>query len=154
MGFDIDDAAVIDMARGWPQIEDIEVMTPTYHGQGPVPRVTLAALLAFAQYCPRLAKLRIVLDASVVSVPRAYVCTPQSTLVWLDVGYSRVLAAPPVAHFLSVLFPQLSDLPTDHNGERYPGADGMHLEYSQAFHPIWKEVETLLCGGEASIKEL
>ncbi|KAJ7042350.1 hypothetical protein C8F04DRAFT_99048 [Mycena alexandri] len=147
MAFDIDDAVAIDMARAWPRIHDLELMTPAYHAQDPAPRVSLAALLAFAQYCPCLGKLRIVLDASVV--PVAVACT----LTCLDAGYSAILTAPSVANFLSGLFPLLSALYTDHDGERYPGPDGMNLEYSDAFHLIWKQVETLICESDASLEE-
>ncbi|KAJ6472897.1 hypothetical protein C8R47DRAFT_721573 [Mycena vitilis] len=143
MGFDIDDAVVVDMARAWPVIEDLQLMSPAYHPQDPVPRVTLNVLPAFARHCPCLASVRLVLDASVVP-DVTHNCSPQKTLTSLDVGYSAIVSAPPVASYVSSLFPELTHLFTDHDGERYPGPHGLNLTYSDSFHKIWKEAERLL----------
>ncbi|KAJ6564712.1 hypothetical protein B0H19DRAFT_1259129 [Mycena capillaripes] len=64
LGFDLDDAAVEELACSSPQIEVLRLVVGfTTHA----PRTTLACLHSFAQHCPHLRHLTIAFDAT--SVP-------------------------------------------------------------------------------------
>ncbi|KAJ7495524.1 hypothetical protein FB451DRAFT_1121975 [Mycena latifolia] len=142
-GFDLDDGTVIEMARAWPSIERLELVAPAYRADLPNQRVTLAALPVFALHCPHLEFLHILLDASVVPDTAGTPHT-QEALIGMDVGYSTVSNASSVTVFLAAVFPKLSDIRTDHDGDRYPIPSSESLQQSAPFHEIWKEVETSL----------
>ncbi|KAJ6545450.1 hypothetical protein B0H19DRAFT_1380084 [Mycena capillaripes] len=68
VGYDISDATISDMARAWPNIEQLSLgWSPEYYYH--TQRCTLLALVSFARHCPRLREVSIPLDFSSVPVP-------------------------------------------------------------------------------------
>ncbi|KAJ6545448.1 hypothetical protein B0H19DRAFT_1380082 [Mycena capillaripes] len=110
-GYDIDDATVSDMARAWPNIEQLKLRSSETHEHRP--RCTLLALAFLARDCLRLHEVFLTLDAS-TAPPRADGAV-QETLSHLDVGLvdaSPVDAGESVADFIGSLFPNLKELTT------------------------------------------
>ncbi|KAF8149229.1 hypothetical protein K438DRAFT_1988992 [Mycena galopus ATCC 62051] len=112
VGIDLDDTTVTDLARSWPHIEKLEFQS--YYGNA-APRATLRCLEAFPKYCPRLTKLAITFDATVIPIPTSkeadlsLVCLKIENL---DVEASPIVTARPVAKFLTRIFPRLRDIST------------------------------------------
>ncbi|KAJ6578521.1 hypothetical protein B0H19DRAFT_1230183 [Mycena capillaripes] len=107
VGFDLDDAVIVDMARAWPSIQSLELIaSPARHMPS---RVTLEGLYAFAKYCPRLRSLCITFDATVVpdTKENGNVRVAQQALESLDVRLSIVTDPSPVGKFLAAIFPGL-----------------------------------------------
>ncbi|KAJ7471651.1 hypothetical protein B0H11DRAFT_2283037 [Mycena galericulata] len=144
MGFDIDDATVIEMTSAWPRIERLEFVTPAYHAQNPAARLTLNVFPAIARHCPSLSFLQIFLDTSVVPISTVAQPVQQHTLMALDVGHSSISDPLAVASFLSALFLELTTICTDHDGDRYPEIPREILQLSDVSHEKWKEVERSL----------
>ncbi|KAJ7177376.1 hypothetical protein C8R43DRAFT_833152, partial [Mycena crocata] len=94
----------------WPRIEELELIT-TFHSRQPL-LLTLECLRSFASHCPRLEKLRITFDGSVLPTPftNASAFVPQRRLEQLHVDYSSLSAPIPVASFISSLFPNLREV--------------------------------------------
>jgi hypothetical protein len=70
-------------------------------------------LYAFAQHCPALSYLGIILDATGISGLEADASDEracQTTLTHIDLGYSSIAAVTPVAEFLSATFPKLTGI--------------------------------------------
>ncbi|KAJ7612556.1 hypothetical protein FB45DRAFT_843137 [Roridomyces roridus] len=135
VGIDLDDAAVLEMARSWPRIETLQL--DSYRGTSH-PRTTLRCLEAFPQYCHHLTKLCIAFDATVV--PASQNLTLDSLEV-LDVEASPITIAEPVAEFLAGLFPNLVELKT--LAEDYDAED-LFLSAAYGYSDLWKEVASLL----------
>ncbi|KAJ7452672.1 hypothetical protein B0H11DRAFT_2072541 [Mycena galericulata] len=107
VGFDLDDATILDMARSWPHITSLSLVASTTRHM--LSRVTLEGLSAFAQHCPRLYELTITLDATLAprTLPSDETRTNQLCLKCLNLGYSPVGDPGPVAEFLFLIFPNL-----------------------------------------------
>ncbi|KAJ7727603.1 hypothetical protein B0H16DRAFT_1894404, partial [Mycena metata] len=111
LGFDLDDDAVLDLVRTWPQLRScsFEAISPTH-----TPRTTLRCLYYFAQHCRHLHILAIPFDATTVP---SFVLPPgldgQHPLVHIDVEQSPVTdTAIAVAQFLSAVLPRLREITT------------------------------------------
>ncbi|KAJ7488374.1 hypothetical protein FB451DRAFT_1529686 [Mycena latifolia] len=63
LAFELDDATVLDIARAWPRLEDLELNSFCTSIKS---QVTIQGLCSFAQHCPRLAILRMSFGASTV----------------------------------------------------------------------------------------
>ncbi|KAJ7612607.1 hypothetical protein FB45DRAFT_1036829 [Roridomyces roridus] len=143
VGFDLDDATVVDMTRSWPHVESLRLQTCF----GPSsPRTTLCCLKAFAQYCPRLAMLSIPFDATVVpseSQGDFYL----KDLTHLDVDASPISAADPVAQFIARICPRLrhvrSLLDVEHGAEE---REANMVPEASAYDVIWREVASIVQG--------
>ncbi|KAJ7017941.1 hypothetical protein C8F04DRAFT_1243606 [Mycena alexandri] len=107
VGFDLDDATVTDMARSWRHIERLEFQS--YYGT-PAPRTTLQCLEAFSKYCPRLTKLALAFDVTVL--PMSQGDRSLESLESLDVDASPIAEALLVAGFIARIFPSLTDITT------------------------------------------
>jgi hypothetical protein len=135
-GFNLHDGDIFDLAMSWPRLESL------FLGGNHAPsRVTLRALYAFAQHCPALFYLGILLDATGISGLEAdasdeRVC--QTTLTHIDLGYSSIAAATPVAAFLSATFPNLTGIFCAINNQAEPESE------EAAYGDRWEEVERLL----------
>ncbi|KAF8206107.1 hypothetical protein K438DRAFT_1756828 [Mycena galopus ATCC 62051] len=109
VGFDLDDTTIGDLARAWPQIEELCLCaSPHRHVYS---RVTLEGIYAFAEHCPELEELSITLDASIIpqlTVDGGRQRASQEALRRLDVGLSPVSDGRAVGKFLSSVFPELS----------------------------------------------
>ncbi|KAF7351887.1 hypothetical protein MVEN_01150400 [Mycena venus] len=100
-GLDADDDSVGDLARSWPHLRDLSlkaVYPPTHQ------RTTLRCLDTLASHCPDLSQLTISLDAR--QIP-SITGVRQTSLERLEVRYSQISSAQPVAAYLSALFPRL-----------------------------------------------
>ncbi|KAF7347486.1 hypothetical protein MVEN_01504800 [Mycena venus] len=109
VGFALDDAAMVAIARAWPRIEDLRLEAgPSHH----IPsRVTLEGVGAFAQHCPHLQTLYLTFDAS--AVPKAKDdAASQRTLEFLNVALSPITNPRAVAEFLFTIFPTLTYIGT------------------------------------------
>ncbi|KAJ7193243.1 hypothetical protein GGX14DRAFT_593050 [Mycena pura] len=107
VGFDLDDATILVMARSWPRITSLSLVASTTSHMPS--RVTLEGLYAFAQHCPRLYELTITFDATLAprTLPSDETRTNQLCLKCLNLGYSPVGDPGPVAEFLFSIFPHL-----------------------------------------------
>ncbi|KAJ7630218.1 hypothetical protein FB45DRAFT_1150168 [Roridomyces roridus] len=142
VGFDLDDATVVDMARSWPQIESL--MLESCFGSSR-PRTTLRCLEAFAQYCPRLVRLSIAFDATVV--PSSEGDFYLKRLMRLEVDASPISNAGAVAQFLARMCPRLRHVCTlvdkeDEDEEWEANA----VPEAFGYDTIWKEVKSILQG--------
>ncbi|KAJ7020164.1 hypothetical protein C8F04DRAFT_134610 [Mycena alexandri] len=139
-GFDLDDGAVLELARAWPHLEELIlrcVETPT------APHITLKGIRTLAQHCSALRRLHLSLDATIVPSledgPGRRI--RQDTLQHLGVEASAI-GAPimPVAKFLSATFSNLTSISTEYEELLDRGMEGAILTN----HFAWKEVERLL----------
>ncbi|KAJ7488355.1 hypothetical protein FB451DRAFT_1025451 [Mycena latifolia] len=135
LAFELDDATVLDIARAWPRLEDLELNSfcPLIKSQ-----VTIQGLCAFAQHCPRLAILRISFDAS--AVPNleinARTFVPQHSLHTLYPSSSPITAPLPVAKFLSTIFPNLRSIKDD--------LTNASTEANLAYRRRWMKVKSII----------
>ncbi|KAJ7746131.1 hypothetical protein DFH07DRAFT_1038550 [Mycena maculata] len=107
VGFDLDNATILDMARSWPHITIIKLVASTTRHMPT--RVTLEGLYAFAEHCPQLRDLTLTFDATLVSrtPPSDEPRHNQLCLQCLNVECSLVGDPGPVAEFLFSIFPRL-----------------------------------------------
>ncbi|KAF7366143.1 hypothetical protein MVEN_00491200 [Mycena venus] len=147
MGFDLDNAAVEELACAWPQIETLQLsgLYPRH-----APRATLACLQSFSRHCPRLCVLTFAIDATAtpsVPVHPGTRLVQQHTLQKLDIVRSPLGSSTPisVARFLSALFPRLERIRTEREWDENDDEDEL-LEHGDAIrlHRRWKEVQALL----------
>ncbi|KAJ7218206.1 hypothetical protein C8J57DRAFT_1395394 [Mycena rebaudengoi] len=106
VGFDLDDVAMRQIARAWPKIEILHLITAFPSTPLTKTRSTLQCLLSFAQYCPNLRTLNLTLDASIVP-PLGTTSLSQEALTSWNVGYSAISSSRFVSRFISALFPNL-----------------------------------------------
>ncbi|KAJ7753600.1 hypothetical protein DFH07DRAFT_886635 [Mycena maculata] len=147
VGFDIDDTTAWDMARAWPNLTilDLDSATDLHH----LSSMTLHGLRGFAQHCKDLTQLTITFDASVVPPfnNSSETRISQRNLAILNVWKSPIRDAPPVARFLSALFPSLETIQTFKEG-RWDGPpdenDGEETVLEHAHYVQWKQVEVSL----------
>ncbi|KAJ7503284.1 hypothetical protein B0H11DRAFT_1984848, partial [Mycena galericulata] len=139
VGFDLDDAALRDMARAWPRIKSLNLAAVPPHRIRP--RATLESLRAFATHCPRLCTLELTFNATVVPKIRlpGEKGVSQGSLSFLNVAASAIKKSGRVAHFISAIFPGLRVVTTLYE-------DLMDLNLGAArdivtSHNMWKDVE-------------
>lgn len=144
VGFDLDDTAIVAMARAWPQIQYLHLEAgPSRH----IPsRVTLVGLRAFAQHCPRLRTLYLTFDASVI--PKIKHDVSQTTLEYLNVALSPINNPQRVAEFLFAVFPSLKIIGTLHD-DIVEELEELDLEvivepHIAASHSVWKSAQESL----------
>ncbi|KAJ7776890.1 hypothetical protein DFH07DRAFT_936793 [Mycena maculata] len=109
-GFDIDDVVLSDLARAWPHLQELSLATEKHES---TPRATLCGLQALAQHCAKLRTVEITFDAT--NVPPVTTDEPQivqRNLVSLNVAFSPIAAAFPVARYLSGTFVNLKEIET------------------------------------------
>ncbi|KAJ7141944.1 hypothetical protein C8R43DRAFT_1200479 [Mycena crocata] len=113
-GFNFDNPLVDDLARSWPRIESLELLTqyPNW-----LPPATIACLTSFARHCPALWKLGITFNAWKVPADlQSTVVQPvHRSLKYLNVEFSKVDVTRPVSlarvsRFILVLFPELREI--------------------------------------------
>jgi len=108
-GLDLDDESIRGIAMAWPCI------TSLYLGRQHSPndsRATLLGLLSFAQYCPKLQVLSIMIDARMVPAILQEQSVFSDALVELQVLDSPIRHPGPVTAFLSSVFPKLATIVT------------------------------------------
>ncbi|KAJ7454325.1 hypothetical protein B0H11DRAFT_1875330 [Mycena galericulata] len=138
---DLDNATISDLARAWPHIEQLALSS---HYPSTSRRATLQCLHSFAGFCPRLTNLTINFDGT--DLVQGIDChVLQHALTKLNVVFSPISTAMPVAQFISAMFPNLRKVDTargDQGQEDWYGLE--HIEEAIRFHRLWKEVESLL----------
>ncbi|KAJ7612589.1 hypothetical protein FB45DRAFT_1009222 [Roridomyces roridus] len=140
VGVDLDDAIVTDMARSWRHIEKLNI--ESFYGTA-APRTTLRCLDSFAQYCPKLNKLGIVFNATVVPTSNSSFSLP--SLETLDVEASPISNPRPVALYLARIFPGLKTIETlidslDGNIEW----EATVLPEASEYDERWKKVDSMM----------
>ncbi|KAJ7133092.1 hypothetical protein C8R44DRAFT_549147, partial [Mycena epipterygia] len=128
LGFDLDDGAVLELARAWPRLESLHLKSHVEQPRNP----TLGCLQSFAEHCPSLRLLGITLDARQVPAPDHSSATRiiQRSLAILNVDSSPIAAPISVGRYLSGLFPCLRTVRAN-NDEEYDSE-------------VWLEVESML----------
>ncbi|KAJ7189659.1 hypothetical protein GGX14DRAFT_608748 [Mycena pura] len=138
VAFDVCDGTLAEAARAWPRLGSLTLRV--FDGQpnpSLPPRPTLAFLHSFAQYCPRLHSLEIMLDATVLPITHDTSQPPQGQLAALRIGHSPISRPSTVARFLSDLFPNLITI----TRPVYYGATRAEKDIRDR---QWKKVEGLL----------
>ncbi|KAJ6540539.1 hypothetical protein B0H19DRAFT_1077947 [Mycena capillaripes] len=138
-GFGLDDSIVLQMARAWPALRFLNLASFGIDAEEE-PRVTLAAFPVFAQYCPELRSLGILINA--LGIPS----TPSNSLqpavrgpvTMLDVGYAPIGDPAAVASFIFAVFPHVSEIRTG------PSQQVFTREENLQFESRWETVERLL----------
>ncbi|KAK7035702.1 hypothetical protein R3P38DRAFT_2908690 [Favolaschia claudopus] len=111
VGFLIDDATAWDIARAWPKLEYLVLLTRWEAESEDLSGImSIRALAAFAKHCPRLVRLGLTaFDARDVALPvDRDVIESESPLEDLDVGISPLTGPVAVAQFLATIFPNLT----------------------------------------------
>ncbi|KAJ7606354.1 hypothetical protein DFH06DRAFT_243122 [Mycena polygramma] len=111
-GYDLDDAALSDMARASPHLEQLSLWSANPYRS----RCTLLALYFLSQCCPCLERVGMELDATHVPMLPA-MRVRQEALTNLDVACSPVSDAPSVAAFISLLFSNLRKVQCNWNND-------------------------------------
>ncbi|KAJ7116895.1 hypothetical protein C8R44DRAFT_983272 [Mycena epipterygia] len=139
-GFDLDDAAVSDMARAWPCIKSLEL-----RGQNVVrARATLQSLRMLARHCLRLHTFHMTFDSILPpSTDETQEHVSQKSLTSLNVEDSAIYATLPIARFLSGIFPNLKTICTAREHDDDEDDDELEDHGEEIpFHRLWKEVES------------
>ncbi|KAJ6612441.1 hypothetical protein B0H10DRAFT_1952334 [Mycena sp. CBHHK59/15] len=139
VGLDLDDSAVDEIARAWPQVETLYLMGCSHYTEL---CPTLQRLCSFTQHCASLRTLWIAFDASIVPTPRIVVS--QQALTELDVWNSPITTPLPVARFIAANFLNLEYIGSCWNGWDEFDDDDMFL------HDSWDEVDRLVQGDDLS----
>jgi hypothetical protein len=143
VGLDLDDVAAADMARAWPRIMRLQLCASSFKHISP--RMTLRALLAFAQFCPRLWMLELSLDATAVAQWEAR--NPeeerrqQRHLTSLHVVDSPIGLPLIVAAFLSSVFPKLECITTERAFRPIGRPPPPDTPETVALHGKWKQLK-------------
>ncbi|KAF7362761.1 hypothetical protein MVEN_00625700 [Mycena venus] len=148
VGFDFDDATILDMARAWPHLEALELTArPHRHIRS---HVTLKGVYAFAKHCPHLHTLGLTFDATVVPSLRDHGAkrVAQTRLEFLNVAASLIAKSKicRVAKFLSAIFPHLMFIMTL-NDDIIAGSLDEEDEPSQSVvdsSELWLDVQSAL----------
>ncbi|KAJ7162465.1 hypothetical protein C8R46DRAFT_348810 [Mycena filopes] len=136
-GLDLDDNAMCSMAKAWPRISLLYL--PCFNVAAHI-RTTLLSLLHLAENCPKLGRLRLPVDASVVPVLAGdeQRTVSQHTLYSWKVGDSVIASPLGVARFLSGLFPNLRSIRSSRSREEHALAD------AEAVNDMWGTVESAM----------
>ncbi|KAJ7732033.1 hypothetical protein B0H16DRAFT_1861229 [Mycena metata] len=141
-GMDLDDDAVLSMARAWPNLASLTLSCtspPQTPPAFPV-RTTLLSLLYLAENCSELGWLEMTVNASVIPpIDDRYRHTLQHSLYHWEIGDSRIISPVGVGRFLSGLFSNLYDVGTD---EMQEAAHNPGVAESQK--QLWDEVGSAL----------
>lgn len=132
VGFDIDNATILDMARSWPRLKIRKLVASTTRHMPS--RVTLEGLYAFAEHCPQLNDLTLTFDATLAphTPPSDQPRHSQLCLKCLNVEGSPVGDPGPVAEFLFSISPHLWAIRT----EKRNFADGAWTPVSARFKEL------------------
>ncbi|KAJ7779756.1 hypothetical protein B0H16DRAFT_1830060 [Mycena metata] len=148
VGFDLDDATILLMARAWPRVEFLSLTaSPCRHMPS---RVTLEGLFALAKYCPALNTLDLSFDAKVIpnKGDDEKQAASQNILTYFAVDASPVGDARRVAEFLAAIFPRLARIETLHellvSQARWDAVDHVPDADVVVSHNAWQEVTTFL----------
>ncbi|KAJ7657258.1 hypothetical protein DFH06DRAFT_1197805 [Mycena polygramma] len=136
--FELDDAMVLEMARAWPELENLKLRAPPVLNPG----ITLRGLQFLAQHCPYLYSLDMTLDASAVP----------TSLFSLNVAASPIHDPVPVARFISGIFPRLETISTlcsSYNDDEDEQEDEQEVHRRSVFSRRWEEVQSLMLEGES-----
>ncbi|KAJ6537239.1 hypothetical protein DFH09DRAFT_1400917 [Mycena vulgaris] len=144
-GIGLDNETAAEMARAWPQIEDLDLSS--YYSPITRPRLGIECLLSFANHCPRLRNLTITFDGTTVPASQSSGSPriSQAALIRLDVGQSAISTPIAVARFISGIFPRLVDISARRASQdtQDPAQLALHAEATQFYHH-WREVGSLL----------
>ncbi|KAJ7608918.1 hypothetical protein DFH06DRAFT_1485949 [Mycena polygramma] len=139
VGFDLDDATLLQLAVAWPDLAELSL---THNLTNTRPQLTLRSLHAIARHCPYLQTLTLEFNAMNIPLHIGDAPVVQHALSELGVAGSSIAASPPVARYLSRLFPNLADIATireDEDNEEPEELDEHAREIG--FHRLWKQVE-------------
>ncbi|KAL1719397.1 hypothetical protein EV715DRAFT_199325 [Schizophyllum commune] len=141
------DGDLCRLAEAWPHLERLNLRTDSNLNSRRPQYMTIHALVDVARLCPRLKELGLDFDASMDAPDvdkderddQSPSGAPQHPLCWMNVGYSRISSAPPVANLLSSIFPALSGIMWRRN-TRAQGHGGDERLQEVARAQKWKEV--------------
>ncbi|KAJ7664071.1 hypothetical protein B0H17DRAFT_1143877 [Mycena rosella] len=147
VGFDLDDATILQMARSWPRLASLFLEArPLHHIH---PRVTLEGVYFLAENCHSLRRLGMTVD--VTSVPNIRLDkerrrAAQKRLFTFDVSLSPVTNPGRVAVFLAAIFPELRRIMTFYDNRLYLDDDEHEIGRADVLelHSRWKAVEDVL----------
>ncbi|KAF8172411.1 hypothetical protein K438DRAFT_1981577 [Mycena galopus ATCC 62051] len=140
VGIDLDNATVSVLARAWPRLERLDLSSYYYYSPAARPRATLECLLSFAAWCPRLEKLCMTFDGTVIPSPQSGSSrVVHSALKYLHVEHSPISTALSVARFLSGIFVVLADIRSNADDDEDELMEETEIRYS-----LWNEVKLLL----------
>jgi hypothetical protein len=122
--FLLDNAAVWDMARAWPNLVQLRLSDESLP-----PIMTLASLRAFATHCPELVSIALTFDATIFPPSSDEQPLGQKKLLSLQVFYSPISSPALVGRFLAGIFPNI-----------------VHIR-TPVFSTLWEEVEDIVKRG-------
>jgi hypothetical protein len=125
--FLLDDAAVWDMARAWPNLTTLALTHP--QGVSVYPIMTLAGLRALATHCPKLVSIALTFDAAIVPPSSDEQPVLQEKLSDLRVAFSPISSPASVGRFLAGIFPNIEQI------------------HSFSRSRLWKEVQNVVQRG-------
>lgn len=115
---DLDDDFISDMLHAWPSLCTC-VLNPDPFGDLPQPagRVTFKSLETLATLCPNIRWFGGIFNADPVAPVSSHsrLLRENRSFKTLDVGRSPIHSAPPMAAFLSGLFPSLTNIAVAHS---------------------------------------
>ncbi|KAI5891792.1 uncharacterized protein SCHCODRAFT_02504980 [Schizophyllum commune H4-8] len=138
---DLTDAEFRSLAQAWPRLRVLSVLSRRrWDSRGRTPSATLLTFVSFAELCPHLKRIEIVVDAR---LPKRFSGKPGRgaachALRQLHVGASPIDNATLVAAFLSDIFPPLGCVEM----ETKPLVGGKLVEETRQRR--WSEVKKLL----------
>lgn len=147
--YDIDDASLMEIARGWPALRHLCFEECTFGIE--TAGVTPAGLIAFVAACPQLEELTLRFKAT-IDFPTPEQTVPSPTLRCLNACTSPIDDADVVAAFLEKSFPSLQSLkcgwfyPHPHDGEPMQLYDDNPEEgttegfYNKTWENVWKKL--------------
>ncbi|KAF7333734.1 hypothetical protein MVEN_02329900 [Mycena venus] len=138
-GFDLDDPSIARLAAAWPNLKNLWLATVPSDVE---PRLTLQSLRSLAEHCPNLRLLHINVDARSIP-PTGPTRVVHYCLTSINVASSPISGAPPVARYISGLFPNVSEITTAREDEDNDDAEEIIQNVKAIqYHNLWKEVET------------
>ncbi|KAL1753482.1 hypothetical protein FB107DRAFT_292337 [Schizophyllum commune] len=108
-GVRLTDADISYIARAWPRLRRLRLY-PSRIDLAERPVCTLNSLLSFAEHCPLLEEVQLVVDATAIVVPdKASIAFPRAhdSLRALNVMHSPIASGKQVASFLTRFFPSV-----------------------------------------------
>ncbi|KAJ6467104.1 hypothetical protein C8R47DRAFT_1056225 [Mycena vitilis] len=139
VGFDLDDDTFLQLAVAWPDLVELSL---THNLTNTQPQLTLRSLHALARHCPYLQILALEFNAMNIPLHIGDEPVVQHELSELGVAGSSIAAAPPVARYLSRLFPILTDITTIREDEDNEDPEELEEHAREiGFHRLWKQVK-------------